>query len=62
VAAFVEAIARGHLPSDVLVSRADGQREMGEQEGYSRDRAAAAAVYPFNPRVVERVMAGYVEA
>jgi hypothetical protein len=62
VAAFGEAIARGHLPSDVLVSRADVQREMGEQEGYSRDLAAAAAVYPFNPRVVERVMAGYVEA
>jgi tetratricopeptide (TPR) repeat protein len=62
VAAFGEAIARGHLPSDVLVSRADVQREMGEQEGYSRDLAAAAALYPFNPRVVERVMAGYVEA
>ncbi|UCC74718.1 MAG: hypothetical protein JSV86_09260 [Gemmatimonadota bacterium] len=62
VAAFGEAIARGHLPSDVLVSRADVQREMGQQEGYSRDLAAAAALYPFNPRVVERVMAGYVEA
>lgn len=62
VAAFGEAISRGHLPSDVLVSRADVQREMGQQEGYSRDLAAAAAVYPFNPRVVERVMAGYVEA
>lgn len=62
VAAFGEAISRGHLPSDVLVSRADVQREMGQQEGYSRDLAAAAAVYPFNPRVVERVMRGYVEA
>jgi pentatricopeptide repeat protein len=62
VAAFGEAISRGHLPSDVLVSRADVQREMGEQEGYSKDLAAAAALYPFNPRVVERVMAGYVEA
>jgi tetratricopeptide (TPR) repeat protein len=62
VAAFGEAISRGHLPSDVLVSRADVHRAMGQQEGYSRDLAAAAAVYPFNPRVVERVMAGYVEA
>ena len=61
VAAFGEAISQGHLPSDVLVSRAEVQREMGEQEGYSRDLAAAAALYPFNPRVVERVMAGYVE-
>jgi pentatricopeptide repeat protein len=62
VAVFGEAIAQGHLPSDVLVSRAEVQREMGEQEGYSRDLAAAAALYPFNPRVVERVMAGYVDA
>ncbi|HSG80832.1 MAG TPA: tetratricopeptide repeat protein, partial [Gemmatimonadota bacterium] len=62
VAAFGEAISQGHLPSDVLVSRAEVQRQMGEQEGYSRDLAAAAALYPFNPRVVERVMAGYVEA
>lgn len=62
VAAFGEAIARGHFPADVLVSRADVQREMGEQEGYSRDLAAAAALHPFNTRVVERVMAAYVEA
>jgi tetratricopeptide (TPR) repeat protein len=62
VIAFGEAISQGQSPSDVLVSRADVQRELGEQEGYSRDLAAAAALYPFNPRVVERVMAGYVEA
>ncbi|NIR44295.1 MAG: tetratricopeptide repeat protein [Gemmatimonadetes bacterium] len=62
VAAFGEAIAQGHLPSDVLVSRAEVQRLRGQQEGYSRDLAAAAALHPFNPRVVEKVMAGYVEA
>ncbi len=28
----------------------------------SRDLAAAAALYPFNPNVVERVMASYVDA
>jgi tetratricopeptide (TPR) repeat protein len=62
VAAFGEAVAQGHLPCEVLVNRADVQRALGRQEGYSRDLAAAAALHPFNARVVERVMASYVEA
>ncbi len=59
---FGEAIARGYLPSQVLVNRAELNRELGRQEGYSRDLAAAAALYPFNPDVVDRVMASYVDA
>ena len=61
-AMFGEAIAQGHLPSEVLVDRAELHKQMGQQEGYSRDLAAAAALHPFNPRVVERVMASYVNA
>lgn len=61
-AMFGEAVAQGHLPADVLVNRADFHKEMGEAEGYSRDLAAAAALHPFNRRVVERVMATYVDA
>ena len=44
------------------MNRAELNRELGRQEGYSRDLAAAAALYPFNPDVVDRVMASYVDA
>ena len=57
-----DAIANGQLRSDVLVSRAEARRLLGQQEGYARDLAAAAEVYPYNARVVDRVLASYVEA
>jgi tetratricopeptide (TPR) repeat protein len=62
VAVFDVALASGQKPSDVLVSRAEIHRNLGEQEGYARDLAAAAEVYPFNRRVVDKVLASYVEA
>lgn len=61
-ALFGEAIANGHSPSEVLVSRAELQRKLGRMEGYARDLQAAAAVYPFNAKVVDRVMASYVDS
>jgi len=62
VAVLGDAIANGQLRSDVLVSRAEARRILGQHEGYARDLAAAAEVYPFNSRVVDRVLASYVEA
>lgn len=62
VALLGEAIANGQRPSDVLVSRAELRRRLGEHEGYARDLAAAAEVYPFNSRVADKVLASYVEA
>ncbi len=62
VAVLGDAIANGQLRSDVLVSRAEARRILGQHEGYARDLAAAAEVYPFNTRVVDRVLASYVEA
>lgn len=57
---FGEAINLGHLRSDVLLSRAELHQRMGKEEAYSQDLAAAAALHPFNPGVVKRVMDGYV--
>jgi tetratricopeptide (TPR) repeat protein len=62
VAVLGDAIANGQLRSDVLVSRAEARRILGQHEGYARDLAAAAEVYPFNTRVVDRVLASYVDA
>lgn len=60
VAVLGDAIANGQLRSDVLVSRAEARRELGQQEGYARDLAAAAELYPFNASVVDQVLASYV--
>ena len=56
-----DAIANGQLRSDVLISRAEARRELGQEEGYARDLAAAAELHPFNTRVVDQVLASYVE-
>ncbi len=61
VDAYGEGIARGQLASDALVARGKLHRGLGREELYFRDLAAAVAIDPFKPDVLEEVMATYLK-